>query len=475
MILKRIAVLCAASIAAAGASAFGVDVHAEITRSVLERIPAGAPPTASEMMKRGFTTTAMQEIIDANKVTDTGDCDLNIEDSPPVPCKVDWREDLAALLRLVRNESPAHDHFDDEKIQEGSNKVFEAIGRIRNYLRQHRFVAARKTLGRALHGIQDFYAHTNWVELGNRAIEPRLGTKLNAFSEGSPRIALENEPTCVNGSRLLTDLNSEERQALRARYGDELLGRLLVVRPLTSGYFFIWGARKPPPPWTSFFNKDTPGTWWDAGSRQDIPAVTQYHKCRHGYSNLGITQPGINKDDDSSDLLVDYLTRRRGYDDAVALADSHTVKFVIGLLNDPELKNDPDLLLGLMGHEIVAKGQGTLVAPGHKKQAYTPFAVDLRKYDHGKLIILVQLARGESAGSFDLYPPGAVLPTDGDPVEAVTSAWDVSPGAAVTLWYPFSSPGRYTFGATGNWMSRVGSRNTFTFSAYVEDGKPRVR
>jgi hypothetical protein len=34
---------------------------------------------------------------------------------------------------------------------------------------------ARIALGSALHTVQDFYAHTNWVELGNTSIDTRLG------------------------------------------------------------------------------------------------------------------------------------------------------------------------------------------------------------------------------------------------------------------------------------------------------------
>lgn len=35
--------------------------------------------------------------------------------------------------------------------------------------------AARETFGEALHTLQDFYAHTNWIELGNTVINPDLG------------------------------------------------------------------------------------------------------------------------------------------------------------------------------------------------------------------------------------------------------------------------------------------------------------
>lgn len=97
-----------------------------------------------------------------------------------------------------------------------------------------------------------------------------------------------------------------------------------------------------------------------------------------------------------------------------------------------------DLMSGLLGREVLIRERGTLVAPGYKRQRYTPFTIDLSHYENGVLVIQVQLESGESAGSFDLYPAGTQLPTVGDPIGSVAHAWDVRPGTPVTLQYPFS-------------------------------------
>ena len=49
---------------------------------------------------------------------------------------------------------------------------------------------ARKALGQALHTIQDFYSHSNWVE-NNANIFPGLGTL-----DGAPPGGVASGPTC---------------------------------------------------------------------------------------------------------------------------------------------------------------------------------------------------------------------------------------------------------------------------------------
>ena len=60
---------------------------------------------------------------------------------------------------------------------------------------------ARTSAGAALHTLQDFYAHTNWVELGNFVINPNL---YNTRAIGT--IAAAREVTCsfIDGGQLIT-------------------------------------------------------------------------------------------------------------------------------------------------------------------------------------------------------------------------------------------------------------------------------
>ena len=292
------------------------------------------------MLQKGFTPDALSEILDANRAADTGNCgDKNNPDAPAKPCEVAWvSESAAAFIRLL-SENPAADHFDGEEIQAGSNQIFQAVETIRLHLLAKRFVAARKVLGHTLHGIQDFYAHTNWVELENETFDERLGSE-KGFSGTFPRIAEKNEPTCIGGVRLLSELSRDEWAQLLSNYlaaqangksttGDITVDVLLKARDsraLTSGYWFL---------------------------TSDTAAITDLGKCRHGWQQRATyTQAGIAKDEPW--VYDTPLTRspRRGYDNAKTLAMGHSNNYIARLFNDSRLR--PELttyILGLMGYE----------------------------------------------------------------------------------------------------------------------------
>jgi hypothetical protein len=63
--------------------------------------------------------------------------------------------ELPAALAFLAKE-PAADHFDNETIQVASDQVYNERLEIRRHLLAREYVAARKLLGGALHGIQDF-------------------------------------------------------------------------------------------------------------------------------------------------------------------------------------------------------------------------------------------------------------------------------------------------------------------------------
>jgi von Willebrand factor A domain-containing protein 7 len=101
---------------------------------------------------------------------------------------------------------------------------------------------ARSDLGGALHTVQDFYSHSNWVEMGNNSINPKLGREI--FTGATTKIA-----TCSRDPGILSAAGQSQ---------------------LTSGYFL--------------FNRVLCG----------VPSG----KCRHGLKFLGCPN-GLNKDDSS--------------------------------------------------------------------------------------------------------------------------------------------------------------------------------
>ncbi|XP_073699381.1 von Willebrand factor A domain-containing protein 7-like [Garra rufa] len=151
--------------------------------------------------------------------------------------------------------SKAH-HVDNEAFSEGRDLITQGVAAVKASVRQGSYISARGTLGALCHTLQDFYSHSNWVELGETApfstlIKPEL--PLNNLADPST-------PTC--------------RSCSGSNCRDNILPDILLHKKLTSGYFSFYPSRKP------------------AG------------KCSHGGSidKTSSREPtgGINKDDISS-------------------------------------------------------------------------------------------------------------------------------------------------------------------------------
>jgi hypothetical protein len=140
-------------------------------------------------------------------------------------------------------------HFDNEDLQGGSKRLIDLKQKIIKKLQQSPpdGAGARQDLGGALHTIQDFYSHSNWIELNNPNIDDRLG-----------RVVIPNPPAgfkpCPNSPSKLE--------------GEGLKG-------LTTGYF--------------------------------VPN-TPSGKCRHG--NWSVWD-GISKDDEASEYGKKYFLEAR--------------------------------------------------------------------------------------------------------------------------------------------------------------------
>lgn len=52
-------------------------------------------------------------------------------------------------------------------------------------------VKARARIGDLLHTLQDFYSHSNWIEMGQKEINQRIG-----IEENIGRVAAPNQATC---------------------------------------------------------------------------------------------------------------------------------------------------------------------------------------------------------------------------------------------------------------------------------------
>ncbi|KAK2815664.1 hypothetical protein Q5P01_026131 [Channa striata] len=118
-------------------------------------------------------------------------------------------------------------HFNSEAFLQGRGLIIEGMVAIKANIQEHNFQAARELLGRVLHTLQDFYSHSNWVELGNK--DPYINLI-------RPDLPLENladiqTPTC--------------KDCTRKACPNPILPNILKEKKLTSGYVGIFSAAKP--------------------------------------------------------------------------------------------------------------------------------------------------------------------------------------------------------------------------------------
>ncbi|XP_047463493.1 von Willebrand factor A domain-containing protein 7-like [Mugil cephalus] len=126
--------------------------------------------------------------------------------------KNNWQVDIRFFLSARR-------HFDNEEFEDGRKIITDGLSAVKASNKRENFEAATTKLGQILHSLQDFYSHSNWVEMGNKR------PNSNLIREGSSigNIAAKGRETCRNCD------------------GDNcrnnILEDVLEQKILTSGYF----------------------------------------------------------------------------------------------------------------------------------------------------------------------------------------------------------------------------------------------
>ncbi|XP_056135904.1 von Willebrand factor A domain-containing protein 7 [Lampris incognitus] len=118
-------------------------------------------------------------------------------------------------------------HFNSEAFLEGRGLITGGVAVIKVNLRNENFQAARETLGKVLHTLQDFYSHSNWVELGYT--EPYVNLI-------RPDLPLEN----------LADRDTATcSDCASGTCPNQILPNILQEKKLTSGYMGNSSPTKP--------------------------------------------------------------------------------------------------------------------------------------------------------------------------------------------------------------------------------------
>jgi hypothetical protein len=202
-------------------SAYGNTIHKDLTQNLISEVYS----IGGEFFS--FRQVALDEVKKANGNTDT------------YGFMIDWY------------------HFDNEKLQQSSQKILDNLKSAETYLMKIPAdgETARTEFGKALHTVQDFYAHSNWADIktSSVAIHPDLGV------------------------RTLSDPPSGKK------FCDATGGTFLTgITDITSGYFEF--------------------EFTLLGGTYCFP--TPKDKCHHGFKGISsppfcFSRPGINKDDTS--------------------------------------------------------------------------------------------------------------------------------------------------------------------------------
>ncbi|KAM9792686.1 von Willebrand factor A domain-containing protein 7-like [Neosynchiropus ocellatus] len=121
----------------------------------------------------------------------------------------------------------ARHHITDEQLEEGREVITRGSAAVKASVWRSSFYAGRQVLGSILHPLQDFYSHSNWVELGRTVPYRTLIQPDQPFVD----LAGPGVPTC----RSCKEKNCE----------DNLLPEILRKGLITTGYFTTFSFRKP--------------------------------------------------------------------------------------------------------------------------------------------------------------------------------------------------------------------------------------
>ncbi|XP_030589549.1 von Willebrand factor A domain-containing protein 7-like [Archocentrus centrarchus] len=138
----------------------------------------------------------------------------------------------------------AERHFDDETFQKGRDIITKGVSAVKASVKLENFNTGRWTLGQICHTLQDFYSHSNWVELGNKAPY----SALIRLDQPLQNLAGPSTPTC--------------RNCIGDNCTNNILPDVLQRGLLTSGYFNIFFSSKPA-------GKCSHGGFFDRTSRKD--------------------------------------------------------------------------------------------------------------------------------------------------------------------------------------------------------------
>uniref|UniRef100_A0A3Q3KNU7 von Willebrand factor A domain containing 7 n=1 Tax=Mastacembelus armatus TaxID=205130 RepID=A0A3Q3KNU7_9TELE len=129
----------------------------------------------------------------------------------------------AAMDFLSSTRSDPVYHFDSERVDSAMGMLRQFWAQTLLSVQAKEYQSARRSLGQLFHSLQDFYSHSNWVEMGQRSIYLHLMQP----EEPAFPVAEEGTPTCMECFSL-TCRNNLLPKLTKTRQDSQLL---------TTGYF----------------------------------------------------------------------------------------------------------------------------------------------------------------------------------------------------------------------------------------------
>ena len=221
-------------------------------------------------------------------------------------------------------------HFDSEQFQSGQNRLTELRALVGDNIVNRNYVRARSETGRLLHTLQDFYSHSNWIEMGNTEPYSVLGQP----GQRPSNIASPQTQTCTDCTEngrinlpLIYKLMFGQQAKFYYHCENNIRSEILSDRLLTTGYYSN--------------QVDTENRVIDKPSG----------KCSHGGyldpSSDDTARGGINKDSPFPEMSPHHLQ----HFDAARVAEEATVTMLSQIRSDVD--ND-ELFAAFLGIVICA-------------------------------------------------------------------------------------------------------------------------
>ena len=224
-------------------------------------------------------------------------------------------------------------HFDSEQFEDAQERLVEFRDIITMEISRRNYASARRFMGRLLHTLQDFYSHSNWIEIADSQgsnPSPNLALGERGMSVGNT--ADPTRQTCSNCNRagtvpiaklfgLLPFIGSDALYNCR----DNVESTVLTEGVLTTGYT-------------------------DGGRDSQNRRISKPNgKCSHGGIIDGTQDSpatgGINKDSTHAELASHYFFHRQ----AATTAQEHSRVMFSRIRDDV---NDDELFGGFLGVEL---------------------------------------------------------------------------------------------------------------------------